>query len=150
MAGTVTVACKIPNGLVLRVFVPETYMVPVMAGGLKEVTRSRPTEWAQKINGPARKIGQDVPWQIIHGAGLTHGVDAELFQMWLDQNKGSDYVIKGLVFAQAKPNDTIAQAQEHRHEKSGLEAIDPKNLPAEFKGKVETVATTAAAPAMPA
>jgi hypothetical protein len=138
MPGTMTVACKIPNGLMLRVFVPETYDVPVMGGGMKTVTRSRPTDWSCKLNGPARKLGQDVAHQIIHGAGLTHGVDADLFALWLEQNKTSDYVVKGLVFGQVKPNDTIQQANEHRHEKTGLEAVDPKNLPDEFKRKIET------------
>ena len=140
MPGTMTVACKIPNGLILRVFVPETYSVPVMAGGVKEVTRSRPTEWAQKINGPARKLGQDTAHTIIHGAGLTHGVDADLFALWLEQNKRSDYVLKGLVFGHEKANNTIAQAQEHRDEKSGMEPVDPNNLPPEFKRKIETAA----------
>lgn len=138
MAGTVTVACKIPNGLVLRVFVDETYSVPVMAGGIKEVKRSRPTEWSQKLNGPGRKIGQDVEHQIIHGAGLTHGVDADHFAKWLEQNRTADYVVKGLVFAQAKAADVVAQAQEHKREKSGLEPVDPENLPDEFKRKIET------------
>ena len=140
MPGTLTVACKIPNGLILRVFVDEKYSVPVMAGGVKEVTRSRPTEWSQKLNGPARKIGQDVAHQIIHGAGLTHGVDADQFAIWLEQNKNSDFVVKGLVFGQPKANDTIAQAQEHRREITGLEPVDPTNLPAEFKRKIETAA----------
>jgi hypothetical protein len=141
MPGTMTVACKIPNGLMLRVFVDEKYSVPVMAGGVKEVTRSRPTSWSQKLNGPARKIGQDVAHQIMHGAGLTHGVDADLFALWLEQNKDSDVVRKGLVFGQPKANDTIQQALEHRAEKSGLEAVDPANLPDEFKRKIETAVT---------
>lgn len=138
MPGTITVACKIPNGLVLRVFVPETYDVPVMGGGMKTVTRSRPTDWTQKLNGPARKTGQDVPWQIIHGVGLTHGVDADRFAQWLEQNKSSDCVVKGLVFGQAKPNDTIAQAHEHRNERTGMEAVDPTNMPPEFKRVIKT------------
>ena len=141
MPGTMTVACKIPTGLVLRVFVPESFEVPVMGGGMKTVTRSRPTEWSHKLNGPARKLGQDPAHQIIHGAGLTHGVDADLFALWLEQNKTSDYVVKGLVFGHEKHASAVAQAQDHRSELSGMEPVDPKNLPAEFKRKIETAAT---------
>jgi hypothetical protein len=138
MPGTVSVACKIPSGLMLRVFAPEKFDVPVMAGGVKTMTRWRPTAWSQKLNGPARKIGQDVDYQIVHGAGLTHGVDADQFAIWLDQNKDTEMVRLGLVFGQAKANDVIQQANEHRSEKTGLEAVDPNNLPAEFKRKIET------------
>ena len=141
MPGTMTVACKIPNGLMLRVFVAEKQTVNVMGGGVKEITLSRPTEWSQKLNGPAKKIGTDVGWQIIHGAGLTHGVDADQFARWLEQNKDTEMVRLGLVFGQPKANDTIAQAQEHRAEKTGLEAIDPSNMPTEFKRKIETAVT---------
>jgi hypothetical protein len=125
----------------LRVFAPETVSVPVMAGGVKDVTRWRPTAWSHKLNGPARKIGQDVAHQIIHGAGLTHGVDADQFALWLAQNKDTEMVRLGLVFGQAKANDVIQQAHDHRKELTGLEAVDPANLPAEFKRKVETAVT---------
>jgi hypothetical protein len=122
----------------LRVFAPEKIMVPIMAGGAKEVTRWRPTAWSQKLNGPARKIGQDVSYQIMHGFGLTHGVDADQFAIWLEQNRDTEMVKLGLVFGQAKTNDVIQQASEHRKEKSGLEPVDPNNLPDEFKRKIET------------
>lgn len=93
-----------------------------------------------KINGCARHVGKDSPHDIRNGAGLTFGVDADVFARWLEQNKDSDLVRKGLVFAQAKQADVEAQAKEHRKERTGLEPIDPKNLPPEFKGKVETAA----------
>jgi hypothetical protein len=138
MPGTVTVACKIPNGLMIRTFVNETYDEPVMAGGTKVVTRSRPEGWSHKLNGPARAIGKDVNYQIVHGAGITHGVDADKFALWLEQNKDADYVVKGLVFAQVKADAVITQAYEHRNEKSGGEAVDPQNLPPEFKRTITT------------
>lgn len=141
MPGTMSVACKIPNGLMLRVFAPDKVMVPVMAGGVKEVTRWRPTTWSQKLNGPAKRMGQEVGYQIMHGFGLTHGVDADQFALWLDQNKDTEMVRLGLVFGQAKPDAVIQQTNDHRNELTGLEPIDPKNLPAEFKRKIETAVT---------
>ena len=140
MPGTMSVACKIPNGLMLRVFAPDKVMVPVMAGGVKETTRWRPTAWSQKLNGPAQKTGRSRAI-VMHGFGLTHGVDADQFALWLEQNKDTEMVRRGLVFGQAKSNDVIQQAAEHRTELTGLEPIDPKNLPAEFKRTIETAVT---------
>jgi hypothetical protein len=141
MPGTVTVACKIPNGLVLQTYDWETVTIPVMAGGVKDVKMAKATPWTQRLNGPARKLGQDVGHTIVHGAGLTHGVDADMFAVWLSQYKDTEIVRNGLVFAQVKAADTVAQANEHRNEKSGFEPVDPKNLPPEFKHKIETATT---------
>lgn len=145
MPGTVTVACKIPNGVVLQVYTMETVSVPVMAGGFRDVKLAKQLPWRQKLNGPARKIGEDLPYQVIHGFALTHNVDADKFALWLEQYKDTDMVKNGLVFAQLKTNDTIAQANEHKGQISGYEPIDPKNLPPEFRKKIETAtgATTA-------
>jgi hypothetical protein len=141
MPGTVTIGCKIPQGIVLNIYEWETVSVPVMAGGFKEVKMSRGLPWRHVLNGPARKIGQDVPYQIIEGAALTHGVDADNFAIWMEQRKDTDMVRNGLVFAQIRLGDVIAQAKEHRGEKSGYEPIDPANLPPEFKRKIETAVT---------
>ena len=141
MAGTVTVGCKIPQGIMLDIYDWETVSLPVMAGGFKEVRMARALPWQHRLNGPARKIGQDVPYQIIEGAALTHGVDADNFAIWLEQRKESDIVRNGLVFAQIKVGDAVAQAKEHRNQKSGFEPIDPANLPPEFKRKIETAVT---------
>jgi hypothetical protein len=89
-----------------------------------------------KLNGFARWKGRDMAHEIRMGAGLTHGVDADFFAEWMRQNADSEVVKKGLVFAQAKPNEMEAQLRDHRTLKSGMEPIDPENLPSEFKGKI--------------
>lgn len=138
MPGTVTVGCKIPNGLVLRVFRMEDHDEPMFGGGTKTVKRAVAEPATVRLNGWARYKGQDLPYEVRHGAGLTYGVDADLFAKWLEQNKDSDLVRNGLVFAQApKPGEVQAQAKDHRSLKSGLEPIDPGNLPAEFTGKAK-------------
>jgi hypothetical protein len=143
MAGTMTVACKIPIGYILQVFEPEEVSVPIMGGGRKQITVYRAGSWSHTLHGPARKLGQDVPYPIQHGVALTHGVDADMFALWLDQHKHDDVVTKRLIFGQPKANDTVAQAHEHRSELSGAEPVDPGNLPPEFKRKIETATTTA-------
>jgi hypothetical protein len=144
MAGeTLTVACRVPNGLVLQVFGSEDWQEPLMGGGYKPVQRAfvRHDMGRVTLNGPARKIGADTPYEIRHGVGLTHGVDAALFNAWLEQNKDSDIVKKGLVFASPKPRDVVAQAKERRGEKSGMEPIDPNNLPPEFQRRTSRITT---------
>jgi hypothetical protein len=94
-----------------------------------------------RLTAPPRRLGQDITYQIADGAALTHGVDADNFAKWLEQRKDTDMVRNGLVFANAKVPDLIAQAKEHRLQKGDFSPVDPKALPAEFKGKVETAVT---------
>ncbi len=138
MPGTVTVGCKLPNGLYIQAFTMESHQEAVMGGGWKEINRAVAKGERIKLNGCARFAGKDAPHEIRNGVGLTFGVDADLFAAWLEQNKDNEIVKNGLVFAQAKTGEINAQAKDHRTLKSGLEPLDPKNLPAEFKGKIET------------
>ena len=143
MPGTTTVACKVPTGMVLSLYRMEDHDEPLLHGGYRTVKRAvldtKPNIPARvKLNGCARRIGGETPHEVAHGAGLTFGVDADFFTAWLKQNAETEIVQKGLVFAQVKAGDIQAQAKDHRALKSGLEPIDPKNLPPEFKGKIET------------
>ncbi len=138
MPDTVSVGCKIPNGLMLQLYRVETYDEQLMAGGTRKAKRAIPEGLPVKLNGCARRVGKDMPHQILMGAGITHGVDADFFNEWVRRNADSDVVKKGLVFSQTKPGEIEAQVKDHRTLKSGMEPIDPRNLPAEFKHKIET------------
>lgn len=91
MGQTVTVGCKLPNGLILEV-----------AGK------------AIQINGANSS-------RIIGGYGLTEGIDKDFFDAWLKQNAGLSFVKNGMVFAQSKSTDAIAEATEKAEVKTGLE-----------------------------
>jgi hypothetical protein len=138
MPGYVTVGCKLPHGLMLQLYRMEEHQEPVMAGGYRKVRRAVQDRPPVRLNGFARYLGQDVAHSIIMGTGITHGVDADFFAEWMLQNEDSDVVKKGLIFSQIKPSEIEAQARDHKSLKSGLEPIDPSNLPPEFKGKIET------------
>jgi hypothetical protein len=140
MAGTLTVACKLPAGLILQVWNMEDHDEPVFGGGVKVVKRAVKHGPAIKINGSARRMGADAPHEIRGGVGLTYGVDEDLWKRWLEQNKDEPYVKNGLVFAQptGKPGEIGAQIRDHRTLKSGMEPLDPNNLPPEFRGKIAT------------
>ncbi|WP_312387862.1 hypothetical protein [Atlantibacter hermannii] len=93
MAETVTVGCKLPNGIVLEV---EGYSV-VLNG-------------ANSSN-------------VIGGYGLTENVDKEAFDKWMKIHADQAYVKNELVFAQAKTNSAESKAKENADRRSGLEGL---------------------------
>jgi hypothetical protein len=138
MPGTVTIACKIPNGLLLQVFNMVDHDEPVFGGGVRVVKRAVQVGDRIKVNGPARYMGQELPHDIKGGCGLTYGVDADFWAKWLEQNKTAPYVTNGLIFAQptGKPGDIDAQIKDHKKLKSGMEPLDLNDMPEEFRGKI--------------
>jgi hypothetical protein len=125
---TVTVGCKIPNGLILRTFRPATVIEQTQGGGHKEVTISEPTGEQVVLNGSRYDSGSEEderPYIIMAGVGFTPNVAKEFFDRWLEQNKSSDIVKRGLIFARGGEADLRSQASEMREVKSGLEPIDP-------------------------
>jgi hypothetical protein len=95
---TVTVACKLPNGLIAEF-------------GGKRVT----------FNGVNKA-------PIIGGFGKTEGVDKEWFDGWMAERvkAGFQPVINGLIFADEKEREVIAQAKDKADKKTGFEKVPPK------------------------
>lgn len=129
MAETVTVACKIPAGFWLRVFKLVDFDEPLMGGGLRTVKRAQELPDRVRLNGFAHPQDSAPDQPIVGGFGLTHGVPKEFWGLWLEQNKDSDIVLNGLIFADPKPGMTEGQAREKSAVKSGLERLDPANPP---------------------
>lgn len=100
MAATVTVGCKLPNGLILEL-------------GDKRVT----VKGSNSSN-------------IIGGHGITENVDKEFFDAWMAKNAGLQFVKSELIFAHEKYANTVAQAKEQVDEKTGLEPLNPEEKPA--------------------
>ena len=100
MAATVTVGCKLPNGIILEL-------------GNKSVA----------IKGSNSSV-------LIGGHGITENVDKEFFEAWLAKNTGLQFVKAELIFAHEKPASTAAQAKERAKEKTGLEPLSPEAKPA--------------------
>ncbi|WP_387690789.1 hypothetical protein [Photorhabdus sp. RM71S] len=96
---TVVIACKLANGLYLDV-------------GEQRIA----------VNGPAKGFIDET------GFGLTHGVDAELWGVWLEENKDRDLVTNGLIFAHEQGASTKAEAKEKQKAKSGTERIQPDQV----------------------
>ena len=126
MAGpTVTVACKIPNGLFLRIFDFAEHSEPVMGGGTQTVKRAVQKGAQIKVNGPAVPFGKVPDFMQAGGYALTPGIDKEFFDKWLEQNADLDAVRNRLVFASEKAETTIKRAEDGASILSGLHPINP-------------------------
>ena len=130
---TVTVACKIPNGLILRVF----KMVERPESG---PLHSRTVKVAEQvgdqitIHGPAFPFGVNPSYMIIGGYALTPNVPREFFETWREQNMDSTFIKNNLVFGFESHDSAVGQAKEYEKQKSGMEPVDPSNLPPAFRG----------------
>lgn len=148
---TVTVACKLSMGLVMHLDEMIDRIEPLFGGGYHTV------KVAQKMvddNGepityrlnPARvPVGMTEPpaWLIAGGYSLTPGIPKDFWDRWAEQNK--PLVSKGFVFAASSTERAQARANEQRGLRTGLEPLDPSNLPTRGQaakighlGKVET------------
>lgn len=111
---TVTVACKIPNGIIIE-----------HAG--KKAT----------LNGSNVAISAPhyvaMPHLTPGGYGITPNVDEALWNGWSVEYKDSFFLKDGLIFAASKSSDVTAQASEKKAIKSGLEGIDPEKPGAGIK-----------------
>jgi hypothetical protein len=106
---TVTIACKLPNGLHMDLKHPLT-------GEPHRVT----------VRGPlnARIVS--------NGFGMTSGVDRDFAEAWFKAYSKYHPVVTGQIFAEELKADAKAHARENRDVKTGLEAKDPNALPAKI------------------
>lgn len=125
----VTVACKLPHGLVLRLFRMEEEAELVMGGGTRMRKVARPTGEQVVLHGNAVPFGTIPMHRIIGGYALTEGVDKDFFDAWLEQNKSAAYVRNGLVFAYEKAEATEGRARENASRLSGLEPLNKDGDP---------------------
>lgn len=130
VGSAVTVACKIPMGLLLKLFEPKEFYEPVMGGGTRKIT-----QYVEKYNSPTFKLnGCSYPQnaapaqQILNGYGLTHGIPKDFWEEWLAQNKDADFVKNGMIFAHVEMASVNSETNEKVKEKSGLERLDPKEI----------------------
>lgn len=128
-AGTVTVGLKLPNGLVLRTFDWTETREPVMGGGTREAKIATPDGWSHRLNGTAVPFGKTPRYMIIGGYAMTRGVDAAKFKKWMEANLETDLVKNELICGYPEEASTHDFADEHEKVRSGLEPIDPDNLP---------------------
>jgi hypothetical protein len=131
MPGVVTVALKHPHGLLCRIHELKDEEEPLPGGGSKPVKRWRPTGETFKLHGYSRPAKDDEPAPPATAGGfvLTHGVDKDLFDKWMMQNRDLDIVRNGLLFAHEKRDHVVGESKDKVDLKCGLEPIDRSKLP---------------------
>ena len=152
-AKTVTVRCKHPGGLILRVFTMEDYDVPTPAGVKTEkraVMRGEPV----RINGagvPLMPNGQpkEIDYLIVGGFALTPNVDADFWNEWVRQNKDHPMVKNNLIAAHVSEDSARSESRKMKDLRSGLEPLVPDTDPriprrADGRSAVTTASRTAA------
>lgn len=137
MPGTVTVASKLPWPLRLQLQEAHEVSEQVHGGGVRIVQRWNKTGDTIVVKGCSVDRSKPYDREIVGGAALTHGVNADFWAKWLEQNKKFPPVVNGLIFAHEKPASVAAEAKDLAELKSGFEPVDPGNLPDEFKATVE-------------
>ena len=127
---TVTVACKLPNGLILQLEDPHTVNEPLPNGGYREVKqwRRRPEQYTLNgcaINFESLKRQLAMP-AIENGFALTSGIPKDFWDRWWEAHKGDDICKRGLVFATGSEYETRKETANRRNVR-GIEPIDPDN-----------------------
>jgi hypothetical protein len=97
---TVTVGCKLPNGLHLDLDSPE---------GKKRVT----------LKGANHSV-------VVGGFGITENVPKDFFEEWARQHSKSIVIASGIVFAYKDSKGAEAIAKERKALKTGFEPLDPE------------------------
>lgn len=125
-AKTVTVACKLPNGIVLHVDEMVESQEPVMGGGTRTTKVARRLEQTFYVKGNAVPVDMRAKHQITdQGYALTPGVDADFFAKWMEQHKNSQMVKNKLIFSAAGRDEAEGKSVENAKARSGLEPLDP-------------------------
>lgn len=130
---TVTVRCKHPAGLLLRVFDLHDVEVPGRDGTKTEKMAHQVGDTV-KINGcriPLDRNGtpKEIDFLIVGGYALTPDVDADFFAKWMSQNKDSDMVKNDLIGYASTEEAAKKEAKDRRKVLSGLEPLVPDTDP---------------------
>jgi hypothetical protein len=136
---TVTIGCKWPNGIVMRLYDVIEETINVNGSMVKEkraILREDCPEFV--LNGFSIDLGQmagGIPPEhaIVGGFGLTFGIPKDFAEEWFKQNSQLAAVKSGLIFMEDSENRARGHAREYAKLQSGVQPIDPSN-PAERAG----------------
>lgn len=136
---TVTVICKIPQGILLQLHKEEKFNEVTM-GGSREVMRFRPVGEPVHINGPAHGQNEGPRVAMSKSFAITENVSKDFWDKWMKETGQYLPATKnGLLVAAPNISQAKDIAKENQKERTGLERLDPNNLPTTDKRfKLET------------
>lgn len=130
---TVTVACKIPQGMLIQLHEKQEFD-EVVQGGNRKNTRFVPTGEPIHIKGPAHPQNEGPRVRIVGGYALTERVPKDIWDRWVDQSGKHLPAMKNrLLYAYDTTAKTADAAREAKKQTTGLERLDPNNLPVQDK-----------------
>jgi hypothetical protein len=142
----VTVACKVPNGLLLRIFkmAPAREQTPT---GYRDIERAELVGEPVRINGPSAPKDENREIRIVGRYALTPNVNKDFFDEWLRQNADHEAVKAGLIFAHSSQSRVSDQAKERKDVMSGLEPLNVDRIKRGDKteavdGRIRQISTT--------
>lgn len=126
---TVTIACNLPNGIVLSGWKMVDTLQPIQGGGSRSVMEARLDEELGTFAIKGNKVVVGMPTShLVGGYAITRGVPLALWENWSHHFRDSPLIKNHCVFAHEKQDEVKAMARgEFRGTKSGLEPIDPEN-----------------------
>jgi len=128
-SGTVVVACKLPQGVILQLCQAEKTHEPVMGGGQRDVMVYRKVGKKYTIRGTSVAFGQIPQFLLVGRYALTSGIPEDFWEQWREQNKDSDIVERELIFAHRSMEDVEAHCRSNESLLTGLEPLDTSRLP---------------------
>ena len=135
---TVTVACGLPNGVLLQIYdIEEAESVLPNGRTIKEniatlnLGAGQYMLHGQKIDTAALAAGQLPDYRVIKGSApdtgyaLTPGIPCAFWEQWLHQNKGSPLVKNRIVFAAGTDASAADEARDYKDLRSGFQGLNP-------------------------
>jgi hypothetical protein len=121
---TLTVACKLPHGIVIRDFEERTEYEPVFGQAeRRKINVFRSVGPKIRIKGPSVPSTFVRMVEIHGGYAITEGIPADVYERWLNWNKESQFVVNDLIFAHENKARVIDWAKDHDSIKSGMEPL---------------------------
>lgn len=125
---TVSVACKVPMGMILRVHKKVMMPQKTTDGLVRDVPEYHQFGKEYMVYGPSHPQNMGPHCTIIGDYAITPGIPREHWELWSQQHRGDMMVINRMIFAYSS-NKIAGAAKEHAELKSGLERLDSSRLP---------------------
>lgn len=124
-----TVYSKLQTGLILQLSTFEERQEATLGGGIRSVKVAVKGGDKYIIPGTAVEFGKQPKCRMVAGFATCPDVPIDFWNAWVEQHKDADYIIRNLVFAYPQQSDGDACARDYASALTGLEPIDPNNLP---------------------
>lgn len=143
MSETVSIACKLPHGLILQLQRKKTIAEPTPTAPDRTVEISERFGPTYTIKGFANGA-KDPDVMVIGHFAINNGIPADFAAKWFEQNDEHPAVVGGFIYLHKSASGATGYAREHAKMLSGFEPADPAALPDEFKAEIKTMDEKAA------